>query len=275
MIEAIGFGVEIYAILVTIIGATLGLRKWRENWVLHDLTKVWGFKNGDPILVVCSELDDGEKRQLVDESEFLYLLKYGDIDALFEIVATLLRLFPRSDVQVMSAREAALVQLDYNKNLVVVGGPDYNQLAAHLIDRGESRICYKAAWLGEAPSQPGVDISIVDRRTEAEYGESSRNKDFGCIERIPNPYNSRFDILMFGGCHTIGVTCAAKSLGLFSKGSSEVSDSVLVNAKTIRAKSRRHFLAFVRAERIGSTLVIPKILEKDVWSDEGRGSGNS
>src|SRR5690349_21142206 len=41
------------------------------------------FRNGQRVLIVCSELEDAEQRQWVEPNEFIYMLKYGDLDALF------------------------------------------------------------------------------------------------------------------------------------------------------------------------------------------------
>ena len=57
----------------------------RNYWRTRHLRKVWGIKNGDQVIVVCSELDEPEARQQVEPREFIYSYKYGDLDAYIEV----------------------------------------------------------------------------------------------------------------------------------------------------------------------------------------------
>jgi len=84
--------INVYALIVSLIGVALATKKLGSFWRTRHLRKVWGIKNRDYVIVVCSELDDPEEKQNVEPREFIYNLKYGDVDAYFEVIITLLRL---------------------------------------------------------------------------------------------------------------------------------------------------------------------------------------
>src|SRR5712691_4007826 len=122
-LNSIKFWVNLYALALSLVAVLLSTGRLRRFWKTRYLQRVWGLRNGDSVTVVCSELENPEVRQNVEPREFIYSLKYGDVDAYFEGVITLLRLYPRIKLRVMSAGEADATRIDLARHLIVIGGP--------------------------------------------------------------------------------------------------------------------------------------------------------
>lgn len=114
------------------------------------MRKVWGINNGDSVIVVCSELENPEERQYVEPREFIYNLKYGDVDAYFEVVTTLLRLYPAIKLRVMSAGEVEATRVDLASHMILIGGPDYNAMTERMLSRRMTQFEYRSARLRNA-----------------------------------------------------------------------------------------------------------------------------
>jgi hypothetical protein len=228
------------------------------------LRKVWGIKDGDYVAVVCSELDKPEKRQRVEPREFIYSLKYGDVDAFFEIIITLLRLFPRIKLQICSSGEAENMRMDLSRHLILIGGPDYNVITQRILEKNITQISYRSPFLDEASSSCPEEIVIFETVTKQEYCEQSDDRDYGYFERIRNPHNPKSNIILVGGCHTTGVTCAAKAFSMAESERGELPRIVLENAKRVARRICRdsEFIVLIKGERFGQTLSTP-IVEND------------
>lgn len=136
-LNSAAFWINVYAFIMTLLSALLSTKKILRFWRTRHLQKVWGIKDGDSVIVVCSELEDPKERQLAEPPrEFIYSLKYGDVDAYFEVVATLLRLYPALKLRIMSAGEANAVRIDLASHLILIGGPDYNALTKEILNQG-------------------------------------------------------------------------------------------------------------------------------------------
>ena len=81
--QSVSLLVNFCAVVITVIGLVLWIRKRISLRRTRHLRKVWGIKDHDAVVVVCSELDDPTERQNVEAREFIYCLKYGDVDAYF------------------------------------------------------------------------------------------------------------------------------------------------------------------------------------------------
>src|ERR1700720_1852205 len=142
-LETISLLVKYYALIVSLITLLFSTRKLSRFWKTRHLRKVWGIKNGDHVIIVCSELDEPEKRQNVEPRQFIYSLKYGDVDAYFEVIVTLLRLYPSIRLRVLSAGEAEKTRIDMAAHLILIGGPDYNPITARVLEKGITQYSYR------------------------------------------------------------------------------------------------------------------------------------
>jgi hypothetical protein len=265
-IDDFSFFVKVYAVALSLLSLALSTRKLKHLWRTRNLRRVWGIKDGDYVAVVCSELEKPEERQHVEPREFIYSLKYGDVDAFFEIIVTLLRLFPKIKLQICSSGEAEKMRMDLSRHLILIGGPDYNLITERILDKEITQISYRSPYLDDKSSSCPEEIVIYETATNREYCERNDERDYGYIERIRNPHNPKSNIILIGGCHTIGVTCAAKAFSMAESERGEMPSIVLENAQKVAKKISRNseFVVLIRGERVGQTLSTPIVEDNKI-----------
>lgn len=253
--------INVYALIVSLIGVVLSTKKLCRFWQTRHLRKVWGIKNRDYVIVVCSELDDPEERQNVEPREFIYNLKYGDVDAYFEVIITLLRLYPNIKLRILSAGEAENTRIDLAIHLILIGGPDYNSITGRILRKNITQFYYRSPYVEQKSLGHPEEIVIYDKINDKEYCELTDEKDFGYFEKIKNPNNPEKQIILIGGCHTIGVTGAVKAFSMAESEQGEIPKIVLKNAKKVakRLTKNSEFSVLIPAERIGQTINTPLI----------------
>jgi hypothetical protein len=263
MLDSIEFWITAYAVLLSVIGAIRATGKMRHLWRTRHLRRVWGIKNGDQVIVVCSELDEPATRQQVEPREFIYSLKYGDVDAYFEVQITMLRLYPAIRMRVMSAGEAEATRLDLSRHLIVIGGPDYNTLAARVLSWQQTQFEYRSPYVSVRSTEHPDEIVLYDNVRKTEYCHESEMRDYGYFERIPNPQNPKSRVILLGGCHTIGVVGAVKAFSMAESEDGEIPSPVLANAALVARKvgNAERFSVLVEVERIGQTITVPLVRE--------------
>lgn len=220
----------------------------------------FGFRNGQRVLIVCSELDDAETRQWVEPDEFIYMLKYGDLDALFGLVWLIREIYPRCRLEVLSSKEAQSGNIDYDRDVILIGGPDYNKVCEHMLKESSALLGYV-----EMPcegAEPRIGLSALGR--EPWYGGETHN-DFGYIEVGENPFAKGRRAFFFGGCHTIGVTASTKVLQLnndLGGGLTPTARDNLVRIRRFR-RFRNRFCVVFRAALVGATIPGPSVANAD------------
>jgi hypothetical protein len=251
--------VTIYSFLVGLLGGLLTTYRLRRNWRYRHLRRVWGIRGRDSVVLVCSELDDPIPRQYAEDREFIYLLKYGDVDALVEVTSTLLRLYPDIDLKVLSSGEADTVPLDLGSHIVLIGGPDYNRLSRRILELGRTRFEYRSPYSGVPAKADPQQITIFDKADGKEWFRNSLDYDYGYFARIPNPMSHDHSIILIGGCHTIGTTSASKMFSLSQITSPPSVGIVLKNAKYASKgiHKKKGFSILIRANKIGATISTP------------------
>lgn len=261
LLITIEFWVNVYAVILSIVSIAITLSRFTKLRRTHHLRKVWGIKDKDYVIVVCSELDDPEERQNVEPREFIYNLKYGDVDAYFEVVITLLRLFPKIKLQVMSCGEAENTRMDFGSHLVLIGGPDYNTFTERVLEKKITQFYYRSPYADEYSKMNPDEIVLYDSQKKVEYCELSEEKDFGYFERVFNPNNPEKSIILIGGCHTIGVTGSIKAFSMFESEQGEIPKIVMSNAKKLSKKISRksEFSVLLPVERVGQTINTPMV----------------
>lgn len=249
-LSLIGGIVTISQLIVWIIR---GIRRQKTK----HLRKVWGIKDKEDVILVCSELDNPEVEQIVD-NEFIYNRKYGDLDAYFEVVYTLLKLFPSLKLRILSCGEAASIRMEYDKTIILIGGPDYNSITEAFLEHTQFE--YRSQdW---TPSKDNPDeIVLFHKVTQQEYCGSAAGRDFGYFERIQNPHNKKKNVIVIGGCHTIGVTGAIKAFSLVPNEQGEVNANVLTNAKTVAhtISRRSQFAVLVETTKTNLSIHTPAV----------------
>jgi len=257
----VSFAIGAYAVILSITALPNETKKYLRLWRTRNLRRIWGIKDGDFVILVCSELDDPEKRQNVEEREYIYNLKYGDVDAYFEVVITLLRLYPNIRLRVLSSGEAENVRIDMTQHLILIGGPDYNAITENFLGKNITQYDYRSPYVKERSTKNPDEIVLYNRVTKEEFCELTEDKDYGYFEKIRNPNNPEKHIILIGGCHTTGVTGAVKSFSMAESEQGEIPSVVLNNAKMAARKigKNREFAILVQTEKIGQTINTPVI----------------
>jgi hypothetical protein len=265
-VENISLGIKLYALIISIVGAFWSTKRLSRFWKTRHLRKVWGIKDGDYVVIVCSELDEPDERQNIEPREFIYNMKYGDVDAYFEVMITLLRLFPRIKLRVLSAGEAEKTRVDLANHLILIGGPDYNEMTKRILKKGITQYSYRSPYVEEQSSNYPDEIVIYHLSTNKEFCEFTDERDYGYFERVINPNNPESQIVLIGGCHTIGVTAAVKAFSMAESEQGEIPRVVLANAKMVSKKISRksEFSVLVAAERVGQTINVPIVRDENI-----------
>jgi hypothetical protein len=168
---------------------------------------LWGFNNNDLVYIVCPELDDPEKRQNPEPGEFLYLSKYGDIDAFLMVIKSLVKLYPQLKIIWCTGEEFEIqCENPYEQNLILIGGPDYNKITE--VFMSESNFDYGIV--------KGKTI-LINKKTKKKYTPSTKSLenvvlgiDYGFFLKKINPKNKNKKLIMINGVHTYAVFGAAK-----------------------------------------------------------------
>lgn len=253
--------IDVYTVVLSIVGIVAASRQLMRHWRYRHIKKIWGLKDGDKVLLVCSELDEPEKRQLVEPREFIYLMKYGDVDAWVETVFSLLRVYPNIEFWLISAGELTQARVDLDHHIILIGGPDYNSLTERLLRNGQSRIRYRSPFMTEKCRSAPEQIGIVDQVSDQEFVGADLSEDYGYFERIKNPYDSTKFVILIGGCHTVGVTGAAKMFSAFSDGRPDLLAPVRENARVVAKEISTSdcFSIVCKVDKVGATIATPTI----------------
>lgn len=259
-----------FATAVTMAMAIVGLfeigRRLRRFARYRSIRRFFRFRSGQRLLLICSELDDPKERQWVEDDEFIYLMKYGDVDALFDISLLIREVYPDIRLEIMSSEEASTSSLDFACDMIVIGGPDYNSVCKRLHHDNHTRIIYSVPdW--SLPEASPRDISLVDRNTDERWCLDKKTVDYGYIEVINNPYSKKSRIFIFGGCHTIGVTGAVRAFQLNRKDSPGPSEQTYANLKALNRYGlfRESFGAVFQTSLIGSSIPAPSLVEANFF----------
>lgn len=194
-----------------------------DTW--HDLKAVWAGNNRiRNVTVVCPELPRNYRPRYAhpDSPEYVNLARFGDADALVELLAVLPKLFPDSEVKHITAGE--MQRHDLSGNLIVIGGPDFNPITRKLFADQDIPFTYcsseSAVYFKD--STDGAKYELVANK------QGRVHKDYGFFARFPNPLNTGNFIIMIGGLQTYGVLGAVRLFGMNAAGRR--------NAKTVLSR---------------------------------------
>jgi hypothetical protein len=214
------------------------------------------FRNGQRVLIVCSELEDAEQRQWVEPNEFIYMLKYGDLDALFGLVALVREIYPRCRLEILSSNEALSASVDLECDLILIGGPDYNKLCERVMAEADAQAQYV-----EIPCETTDPSIALCTKDAGEWRGGDVREDYGYIEVVESPFAKGRRVFFFGGCHTIGVTGATKLFQLKNELGGGLTKRARENIKKLLRfhRFRARMLVIFRVVLIGATVPEPNL----------------
>lgn len=181
-------------------GAEREAKRDRANPGPADGQELWHHDRAEKLFVVAPELPNSERMPYADERNLNYirLARYGDLDAFFEMFVSLTRM-GYTNLSHRSAREHGIGTA---RNLVLIGGPEWNPLTRtflHLLGVGVEQRPAGADGPGHftAPDGTAVRPTVL--------GESHVVEDVALFVRAANPTNPDTDVTICTGVHTYGV----------------------------------------------------------------------
>lgn len=181
----------------------------------------WSFPDGDPIRIICGQLEDmTHPYSRPDSPNYTKLLSYADADALVELFGHIRMRNPNSDVRFMQQLSRPD---DLACHLVMLGGTGLNERLQELLDRTDLPIEQREHEEEDEEKKvmDGEVFYVKDPLAgdlEPERPEfSSRKKvgltgDVGLLARLRNPYNTARTLTWCSGIYSRGVYGSVRTL---------------------------------------------------------------
>ncbi len=178
----------------------------------------WRFKLGEQAAIVCSKLPEEMLRNMpysdVDDPDYIEMLTYSDLDALFELYGHLRASNPDSYVGRRFAHK--LTRVDLQSNLAVLGGLDWNSLTQTLMEELDLPVRQVADW----QTENGQYFEVKDGDTVAQHRPVLRNadgrlllhEDVALFARAVNPWNREMTVTICAGMYGRGTYGAIRAL---------------------------------------------------------------
>ena len=176
----------------------------------------WHFGDGNQVSIVCAEVPPGLRNPNATPTHPTLphgeLYSYGAIDALFELHGHIRAANPRSDVRIFKVRQ--LQPDDFASHLVILGGPDWNELARRIpklvpdfpvrqvSDETDPRRAYFEVPMNDGVTKHGAVLSDDDELIW----------DVGLFLRSPNPANRKRTLTVCTGMYSLGTWAVVRAL---------------------------------------------------------------
>jgi transcriptional regulator with XRE-family HTH domain len=182
----------------------------------------WRFDDGQVITVVTAQWPTHMLEEIpytdVDEPDYIELLTYSDLDALFELYGHLRAANP--DNQVNLRTNDKLVPDDYTSHLATLGGLDWNTATRSLLDHLRLPVRQVADW--EHDDQQYFEVTagdkVVQHRPVLVKSEDKPDEkpvlleDIALFVRAVNPFNRKRTVTICSGMYGRGTYGAVRAL---------------------------------------------------------------
>lgn len=179
---------------------------------------LWQFPEGEEITVVCSELPPERREQMLYTNpgvpDYVESYKYADLDALLELHGHVRAANPTSRVQVRVAAEMQPAQ--YTSHLVLLGGVDWNEVTATLLQ--ELELPVRQMNRKDDSSPGGFEVGEGRQRTllspvlEMSGGHEVLKEDVALFYRSTNPLNEERTVTICNGTYQRGTLGVVRAL---------------------------------------------------------------
>lgn len=180
----------------------------------------WYFPDRAPVTIVCARLPERLRNSMPyadpQNPDYIDAYTYADLDALIELFGHIRAVNP--DSLVRFRRSSELVEDDYTTHLVLLGGVDWNDVTAEMLEsfdvpvRQVSNNAEGAEWDAWFEVVSG-DERIEYRPTLATVGgREVLREDVAQFLRAPNPFNQRRTVTFCNGMYGRGVYGAVRAL---------------------------------------------------------------
>jgi transcriptional regulator with XRE-family HTH domain len=181
-------------------------------------TGPWRYPDGDDITIVCAGWPREKLVQIpytdIDDPDYIELLTYSELDALFELHGHLRAANPANRVNLRIADR--LFRDDYTSHLITLGGIDWNRLTSSALEKLQLPVRQVADWGTEG----GQYFEAEEAETMSQYrpvlgkiGERPvLHEDVALFARAVNPFNRKRTITICSGMYGRGTYGAVRAL---------------------------------------------------------------
>lgn len=211
----------------------------------------------EKVYVICPYIPPSDQERYGIRSS---LAEYGDFNTVYD-VCTFLKGVLNCDVKYFHSQAAKSIEDLLTNNLVIVGGPMWNDYAANVME--DYNLPYRYIW---SPEEDFKDF-ILNKVTDKEYHTTIRKKedgedvvvgDYGIFGVLPNKYAEGKVIILISGITSAGGLGAARA---FTEGEVSHQNCKLL-VKTVGLKN--YFVTLVESDIRWGEFTYPKRIKKSV-----------
>ncbi len=183
-------------------------------------TGPWRFADGHTITIVCAQWPEHMLRTIpytdVNDPDYIELLTYSELDALFELWGHLRAINPANNVFRRIAGK--LVSDDYSSHLVSLGGVDWNTITRSALKQLPLPVRQIADW--DTPGEQyfevedeGKAVRHQPRLEQAEgFAKGILREDVALFARAVSPFNSARTVTICNGMYGRGTYGVVRAL---------------------------------------------------------------
>jgi hypothetical protein len=176
------------------------------------------YPDGDDITIVCAGWPERMLAQIpytkIGDPDYIELLTYSELDALFELHGHLRAANPANQVNLRIADR--LFRDDYTSHLISLGGIDWNTLTSSALERLQLPVQQVADWGTEGGQYFEAQEAETMRQYRPVLGKAGDQQvlreDVALFARAVNPFNRRRTITICNGMYGRGTYGAVRAL---------------------------------------------------------------
>lgn len=180
----------------------------------------WRFPNGQDITIVCAQWPARMLAEIpytdIDDPDYIELLTYSELDALFELHGHLRAANPANQVNLRIAGK--LAPDDYTSHLVSLGGVDWNTITSTAMQRLPLPVRQIADW--DAPGEQYFQVEengeIAKHKPELDKAANPPKgilrEDVALFARAVSPFNEERTITICSGMYGRGTYGVVRAL---------------------------------------------------------------
>jgi transcriptional regulator with XRE-family HTH domain len=178
----------------------------------------WRFEDGNQITIVCAKLPQNMLDRIpytdVNDPDYIDLLTYSELDALFELHGHLRAANPFNQVNLRIADK--LAPDDYTSHLATLGGIDWNSATTSTLERLQLPVRQVADWDEEGGQYFEVEDSGTSVKHRAVLDNSGDQmilrEDVALFARAVNPFNRKRTVTICNGMYGRGTYGVVRAL---------------------------------------------------------------
>ena len=180
----------------------------------------WRFADGNTITIVCAQWPPHMLAEIpytqMDDPDYIELLTYSELDALFELHGHLRAANPTNQVNLRTAGK--LASDDYSSHLILLGGVDWNKITSFALQQLPLPVRQVADW-----DTPGEQYWEVDDNGEtvrhqpdlekvATHPKGILHADMALFARAVSPFNRQRTVTICNGMYGRGTYGVVRAL---------------------------------------------------------------